>query len=928
MSRRLLNRGFPHSLKKVYFAPLAESALQNLPVISLGLAEPVQRIGISPMSTLRILSCSLLTLSLIGGSVSAQSRDRDSGGLEFSPLIIGNSPREEVAKAEITAELRKIDDQSVELLVTATVPEGYYIYSMDKSFGAATNIKLTELGSLTDSGEEWKADHEPKAVMDDDFGRIVEKFFGTVTWSKVLHGVPAEDIKVVGKLSGQYCGSGENGIAGECRPIRNREFTATLATSKNTAPKATALKTDEAGADQASGDEAEAAVPEADKNPVSLSPKIGFGRAARAGLIELEIGLTPEHAAVGQEVTLSIKATVKEPWHTFALDQDPEMAGEPTTIEIASLTGLEPVGEKFQPSSEPDIQTILEYVQRVHHGEIVWSRKYIVAAPKVALTGSILFQMCNNGSCLPPTTAEFDLTLTAAKSTGVPAAVGSTPNAGTGKTANGKKRGIAKDGLLAFLLTAIGAGFVALLTPCVFPMIPVTVAFFLKQEEKKAGSSLGLAIVYCLSIIGAFTILGLVCAAAFGEGALQAFANNRWLNLGFAALFVFFGLMLLGVMDIQLPHWMLTWTSKRESTGGIVGVVFMAITFTLVSFTCTFAFVGSLLVVAARGDYLWPVIGMLGFSTAFASPFFVLALFPKMLKKLPRSGGWMNDVKVVIGLVELAAVVKFLSVADIGFADRRMPVFLTYNVFLWTWIILAAIAGLYLLGVARKPRPKFSFIRYGSAALFLAFAGRLMAGLYGVPLPADPVWNLVAAFSPPNVQATPIRETDDLGYVIAHHDQDFMLEFERAVELASKDQQALFLDFTGVNCVNCRQMERTVMVEKSVVAAMEKMVRAQLYTDEVPGIEDEELREKLLLLNQELQSELTGDVALPSYAVVSPDGKTVLSYYSGVDSSGGKDFLEFLNDGLGRWETLKAKPAESADVNNASVPVQTVGFQK
>ena len=125
-----------------------------------------------------------------------------------------------------------------------------------------------------------------------------------------------------------------------------------------------------------------------------------------------------------------------------------------------------------------------------------------------------------------------------------------------------------------------------------------------------------------------------------------------------------------------------------------------------------------------------------------------------------------------------------------------------------------------------------------------------------------------------------------------------------------------------------RQMERTVMVEKSVVAAMEKMVRAQLYTDEVPGIEDEELREKLLLLNQELQSELTGDVALPSYAVVSPDGKTVLSYYSGVDSSGGKDFLEFLNDGLGRWETPKAKPAESADVNNASVPVQTVGFQK
>ena len=354
--------------------------------------------------------------------------------------------------------------------------------------------------------------------------------------------------------------------------------------------------------------------------------------------------------------------------------------------------------------------------------------------------------------------------------------------------------------------------------------------------------------------------------------------------------------------------------------------MFMALTFTLVSFTCTFAFVGSLLVVAARGDYLWPIIGMLGFSTAFASPFFVLALFPGMLKKLPRSGGWMNDVKVVIGLVELAAVVKFLSVADIGFSENRMPVYLTYNIFLWTWIILATVAGVYLVGVFKKPRPKFSFVRYGSAALFLAFAGRLTAGLVGVQLPSDPVWNLVAAFSPPNVKETPIRQTNELGYVIAHHDLDFLLEFDRAVKVASKDQQPLFVDFTGVNCVNCRQMERTVMTQENVIAAMRKMVRAQLYTDEVPGITDAEFRDRLLQMNQELQSELTGDVALPSYAVVSADGKTVLAYFSGLDSTGGKDFLKFLNAGLNRWESIKREVPESAKNATDSAAVLTGGL--
>ena len=856
------------------------------------------------------LAVAILTSTL---PLAAQSSDKAPGGLDFAPLTFGEPSAANDVDVEVTAALKKIDDQTAELQVTMALPDGYYTYSMSPDFGGGTKIKLTGLGDLKDEGN-WKADHEPKSVLDDALGQTVEKFFSKVTWSKTLKGTLAGDVTVSGQLTGQYCGSGENGIPGECRPIRNRKFSATL-TSATTETKPVTTETpashDAAKAASSSGEQPEST----DKNPVTLTPKIGGGKAGKTGLIEFVIGLTPNNAAVGQEVTLSIKATVKEPYHTFALDQNPEMAGVPTTIEIDTAAGLEAIGEDFVPSAEPQVETHAEYVQRVHYGEITWTRKYVVSEPKVAVSGNVRFQLCRETTCLPPTKAAFEVSMTSGTDSGKPPLVtetgepnGSEPGQVKPTVSGSSDKVLAKDGLIAFVLTAIGAGFVALLTPCVFPMIPVTVAFFLKQEEKKAGSSLKLAVVYCLSIIGAFTILGLFAAIVFGPTALNNLANNPWLNLGFAGLFLFFGIMLLGVIEIQIPYWLLSWSSSRESAGGMIGIVFMALTFTLVSFTCTFAFVGSLLVAATRGDYLWPVIGMLSFSTAFASPFFVLALFPKMLKKLPKSGGWMNDVKVVIGLVEIAAVVKFLSVSDIGFSVGQIPVYLTYDVFLWLWIAIGLIAVIYLLGFFRKPKPAFSAIRGISALAFLLFSGRLIAGLYGAGLPADPIWNLVAAFAPPDVE---VRKTEDLGYVIAHHKLDFAMEFERAVSMATKDQQPLFLDFTGVNCVNCRQMERTVMIEENVVSAMKKMVRAQLYTDLVPGITDVELREKLLLLNQELQSELTGDVALPSYAVVSADGKQLLAYFSGLDSSGGEKFLAFLNAGLERWESMKPETAKS-----------------
>ena len=452
--------------------------------------------------------------------LAAQTSDKVSGGLDFAPLTFGEPSAANNVDVDVTAALKKIDDQTAELRVTMTLPDGYYTYSMSPAFSGGTKIKLTGLGELKEEGD-WKADHEPKSVLDEVLGQTVEKFFGKVTWSKTLKGSLTGDITVSGQLTGQYCGSGENGIPGECRPIRNRKFSAKL-TSATAETKPSTTETP-ASTEAAKAGASNAESPESsDKNPVTLTPKIGGGKAAKTGLIEFVIALTPKNAAVGQEVTLSIKATVKEPYHTFALDQNPEMAGVPTTIEIDTAAGLEAIGDDFIPSAEPQVETHDEYVQRVHYGEIIWTRKYVVSDPKVAITGNVRFQLCRETTCLPPTKAAFELTMTSETGSEKPLVAESGESNGsdsgqvTPVAAGKSEKGLAKDGLIAFVLTAIGAGFVALLTPCVFPMIPVTVAFFLKQEEKKAGSSLKLAIVYCLSIIGAFTILGLLAAIVFG----------------------------------------------------------------------------------------------------------------------------------------------------------------------------------------------------------------------------------------------------------------------------------------------------------------------------------------------------------------------------------------------------------------------------
>ena len=857
----------------------------------------------------RLTSLFRLAFGMLATGLLSVASAQDRAEIPFQFPAFGNSAAVDV-DIELTAILKPVTADSAELQVTVTLPDGYYIYSMDRSFGAATSIDLTDLSGLTTSGD-WKPDHEPKVVADEVLGQTVEKFFGSVTWTTMLKGPLTADLQIQGKLSGQYCGSGENGVPGECRPIYDRVFLAKL---KGSIPAPTA-----------SNRSTDSAVGVTKQSSASISPKIGYGKSAKEGLIRFDVSLAPESPVIGQEVTLTVNASIQNPWHTFAVDQDPDGTGVPTRINIMTLSGLEPIGDgpvaMAAPTEEPgpDNSTL-----RVHYGEIAWQRKFMVTGNDITLQGEIAFQLCNDKVCLLLTKAPFELAITAVAAPMPPGPVTreiSSEPAMVDSVAGPGEYG--DKGLFALIIGAIAGGFLALLTPCVYPMLPVTVAFFLKQEEKKKGSSFKLAIVYSLSIIAAFTIFGVVLSAVYGASTANAVANNPWLNLIFAAIFMAFALMFFGVFEVRVPSWLLTWTAKRESTGGLVGVVFMALTFTLVSFTCTFAIVGQIAIAAQDGNLLHSLIGMLAFSTTFALPFFMLAMFPSMLGRLPRSGGWMNRVKVTIGLVELAMVLKFLSVADIGFSSNGLPVYLDRASFLIGWMAIAGVTAMYLLGMFRMahdaPMSSVPVIQVLFAIGFVGMTGYIGAGVFAPTEPTGWVWGQIVSLAPPDFQVAAsesqggpassrgvaIRQDDALGVVVEHHGLAFGLDFERAVRESSRSDLPLFIDFTGVNCANCRYMERDVLSQPAMIGLFGKMIRAQLYTDVMPGINDPSESDRLLKFNRMLQEQWFKDSALPGYAVVSSDGKTALSTFIGYDSSGGKDFLAFLNAGLNRWEQLK-----------------------
>jgi thiol:disulfide interchange protein DsbD len=410
-------------------------------------------------------------------------------------------------------------------------------------------------------------------------------------------------------------------------------------------------------------------------------------------------------------------------------------------------------------------------------------------------------------------------------------------------------------------------------------MIPITVSFFTKRSEKEDSRPVLDAFLFALGIIATFVGIGLITAAFFGAGAIGDIATNPWINMAIAAVFIIFAFNLFGAFEIQIPTSILNRLNSKANSGGKGGLMLMGLVFSLTSFTCTVPFVGSSLIGTADGEWFLPVIGMLGFSFVFAVPFFFLALFPTLLKKLPKSGGWMNNLKVVMGFIEIAAALKFISNVDLVWALELI----SRPTFIAIWIAIAILITLYILGVflmkLDSPVDRLSAIRVMFAIAFLSIAVSFVPGLWNEPL------GKIDAFLPPrdylneDVLATASLSTspDKSGTAIWHKTLD------DALEKAKETNTNVFVDFTGWTCTNCRLMESNMFPKPSIKSKMDQLVKAKLYTDR---------RKEPELSNKKIMEERFGSIALPLYVLMTPDGRVIDKIEYTTDEQLFSDFLQ------------------------------------
>ncbi|MDR1671163.1 MAG: thioredoxin family protein [Alistipes sp.] len=659
----------------------------------------------------------------------------------------------------------------------------------------------------------------------------------------------------------------------------------------------------------------------------------------------------------GGEVELAATVQIAPTWHVFDLTI-PDGGPVPTTLEIDRLEGAVAVG-KFHVAGatlKTKYDDIFEMTYGYYEGRATFVQRFRVTDKAAfALAGDLRGQVCSeiDGQCIQVkeafeyTSKNLPATFTAAAkaTSGVgekaPAGEAVAPAATTGAARDAapsnetvpaeesgaaetptkaaslapvsqselwrpvieevKAYGAAGDtsdmSLLWIFLGGFGGGLLALLTPCVWPMIPMTVSFFLKRNKKR-GKAISEAMTYGLGIILIYVALGLLITGVFGASALNDLATSAIFNLIFFALLVVFAVSFFGAFELVLPaSWTNKMDSKADSTTGIISIFFMAFTLALVSFSCTGPIIGTLLVQAAgSGSIVAPAVGMLGFALALAIPFSLFAIFPSWLESMPASGGWLNSVKVVLGFLELALALKFLSVADLaygwGILDRE--------VFLVLWIVIFALMGLYLLGKLRLPHDSelkhVSVPRLFLAIVSFSFAVYMVPGLWGAPLKS------ISAFSPPLF-------TQDFslykGEVHAAFD-----DYEAGMEYARKNDKPVMIDFSGYGCVNCRKMEASVWTDVRVKDRLENdyvlitlMVDDKTALPEVIEVEENGKTSRLKTVGDKwsyLQRHKFGTNSQPYYVLLDNAGNPIGPSYA-YDENVTK-YLDFLNKGLENFE--------------------------
>jgi thiol:disulfide interchange protein DsbD len=581
-------------------------------------------------------------------------------------------------------------------------------------------------------------------------------------------------------------------------------------------------------------------------------------------------------APPGATIPLRLTAKIEAGWHIYSMTT-PDGGGKPTTIKLAEDPSVESFAvyqakpkRKFDDSFKVDVETFDD------PAVFLISAKFNkdASADAVKLVAKFAYQVCSDKECInkPKNTAAY--TLAVDRSATPPAAfvipAGYTevkpgvPSESTAPAASAETSALG-----TFLLTAFGVGLLSIFTPCVFPMIPITVSFFLNQR-----GGLVQALVFSLGIIGLFCALGLGVTEAVGPFGVVQLGSNRWVNGFIALVFGAFALSLLGAFEITLPSSLLTNLDRASRRGGYLGTLLMGLTFSLTSFACVGPFVGPLLVSTVQdAGTARPVLGMLSFATGLASPFFFLAAFPAYLKKLPRSGGWLARVKVVMGFVLLALMLKYLSNVD-QVLQLHM---LTRERFLAAWFVLFAMPGLYLLGMLRlegvEAGESLGIGRLITASAFLIFAFTLIPGMFCGSL------GELDAYVPAATSCAAAGGSS----AAAARPAWMKNQYREALDLARQQNKLVLVTFTGYTCTNCKWMEYNMFPKPEIATAVQDLVLVELYTDGTDAASEQ---------NADMENAKFHTASEPYYAIVDPDEKAVATFPGLTRDT--EEFLRFL----------------------------------
>ena len=676
-----------------------------------------------------------------------------------------------------------------------------------------------------------------------------------------------------------------------------------------------------------------------------------------------EIGVSKTNVKVGDEIDLIFKATIDEVWYLYANDFDPDCGPLLTEVQFAGIKNFEPVGPLKAINSVSKHDEVFDCDVKIFKKKGEFRQRVKVLGKPLNIAGSIEGQVCTeiDGKCIPfEEDFSFQNILVSGSTKGQQTPEQSRIEEKTNIRPDGFKEEETKsvvgekdtlesptsalpdqyssnegpvldpsilegeasshsDSLLGYMLLAFILGLTSLITPCVFPMIPMTVTFFLKDNQTRK-EGIRKAVLFGISIIVIYTIAGTLFALIFGAEGLNALATHWIPNLFVFIMFILFALSFLGLFEINAPYQLVNKADRAAEKGGMAGIFFMSATLVLVSFSCTIPIVGNVLVLSAGGEVLKPVLGMLAYSAAFAIPFTLFAIFPEWLKSMPKSGGWLNTVKVTLGLLELALALKFLSIVDQtyhwGILDRDINIAI--------WIVIFTILGFYFLGKIRLSGDaiidKITVPRLMMAILTFSFVIYLVPGLWGAPLKA------LAGYLPPmythDFDLTSLNRNENQNQICEDpkyaeflhlpHGLKGYFDYDQALACARQQNKPLFIDFTGHGCTNCREMEANVWADPEVLERLQNdFVVVALYVDdktELPQSEwytseyDKKVKKTIGKQNADLQITHLDNNAQPFYVLVGKDER-VLAWPYGYDKNV-ENFVEFLESGEKTYSEL------------------------